>query len=91
MLRRRSLRRGRVSIAEGRVTLRSHRVPVAVAAVATAANHALRASTIKVAGTTFHVDLATLQAFKEGAVYRFYYLKNAPIHVLLSAEAVGSA
>jgi hypothetical protein len=88
--RQRSLRAGRVSAVEGKAKLRSRQVSGAMAAVAEATGADLRASTIKVAGTKFHVDEATVQAFKEGALYRIYYVKNAPIHLILSAEALGN-
>jgi len=45
---------------------------------------------IRVGRMTFLVQEPVLNAFKHGAPYRFYYIKHAPTHIILSAEALGA-
>lgn len=51
----------------------------------------LRMGAINVRGVRFYVPRSALNALKDGAVYRFYYVANGPTPVLLSAEALAAA
>jgi hypothetical protein len=83
--RNRRLAAGVISVVEGPVTLTLVRM------VAAGALDIARAGTIRVRGTTFRVPEAVLMAFREGAHYRFHYVAHAPVHLILSVEALSAA
>jgi hypothetical protein len=77
-----TLRRGKISVAEGKARVSSTRMTVGyVATIAT--SYELKVGRIK-----FYVSKAVLDNVIEGAKYRIYYVKNTPFHALLSLEEV---
>jgi len=82
LMRTSDLRRGKVSVAEGKARVSSTRMTVGfVATIAT--SYELKIGRIK-----FYVTKGVLDNIIEGAPYRIYYVKNYPIHAVLSIEEV---
>lgn len=78
-----------LKVVEGNVKLIAKSMPITAAAVSGALGYGTRACSIRVGRTTFRVQESVLNAFKHGAVYRFYYIKHTPAHIILSVEALG--
>jgi hypothetical protein len=80
----RNLKTGRISVAEGRAT--------------GLATREIKSKSGRVMGTAYFVEigrtrfrLATptqLETFKPGYCYRIFYIKDPPLHLILSAEAI---
>jgi len=82
LMRTSDLRRGKVSVAQGKAKMSSTRMTVGyVATVATAYE-------LKIGKVKFYVTRGVFDNIIEGALYRIYYVKNYPMHAVLSLEEV---
>ncbi|HLY28349.1 MAG TPA: hypothetical protein VKQ72_18520 [Aggregatilineales bacterium] len=82
LLRTSDLRSGKISVAEGKARVKTTRMTVGyVATVAT--GYELIVGRVK-----FYVARGVLDNIIEGAKYRIYYVKNYPMHAVLSLEEV---
>ena len=82
LMRTSDLRRGKVSVAQGKAKMSSTRMTVGLV-VTVATSYELKIGRVK-----FYVPRGVFDNIIEGAVYRIYYIKNNPIHAVLSLEEV---
>src|SRR5262249_18372369 len=83
-IRSRNLKTGRISVAEGRAT--------------GFATQEIKSKSGRTVGTAYFVEigrvrfwlatLAQFESFEPGICYRICYIKDPPLHIILSAEAV---